>query len=193
MPFELPTGRLGQLLAVLVTLVMLAAVWFGTASPLLDWYDMRSETLAQRQVLLRHMRDLAATLPQLRSRAEGVAAGPGQTALLAGNNDAVAGAALLQSVQTLAAGLGANVASIENLPAEPAGAYRRIGLRVAFGAPWPALLHVLQTLASNAPRTLVDDLRLRVPPNREGAEAAGVDVTLAVYAYRAVAPGEGRP
>ena len=105
----------------------------------------------------------------------------------------LAGAALLQSVQALASGLGANVASIENLPAEPAGSYRRVGLRVAFGAAWPVLLHLLQNLATNSPRTLVDDLRLRVPPNREGTEAAGVDATLTVYAYRAVAPGEARP
>ena len=48
MRHTLPTGRLGQALAMGLTLLVLAALWLGVALPLLDWHAERAQAMEQR-------------------------------------------------------------------------------------------------------------------------------------------------
>ena len=57
------TGRRGQGLAVAIGVLLMALVWFGVVDPVWSWYQDRDLLLEQRQGLLRHMQDLAASLP----------------------------------------------------------------------------------------------------------------------------------
>ena len=61
------TGRRGQGLAVAIGVLLMALVWFGVVDPVWSWYEDRDLLLEQRQGLLRHMQDLAASLPSLRA------------------------------------------------------------------------------------------------------------------------------
>ena len=69
------TGRRGQGLAVAIGVLLTALVWFGVVDPARSWYEDRELLLEQRQGLLRHMQDLAASLPSLRAAS---AAKPGR-------------------------------------------------------------------------------------------------------------------
>jgi general secretion pathway protein M len=187
---DLPTGRRGRLLALGITLVLLGALWFGVAAPLLGWYADRAVELENRRAVARRMAALAETLPELRLQAQSVAAAaaPGRTGVedtLEGTSDAIAGAVLQQRLQEMAARAGAPLSSAEALPGEPAGAYRRIGVRVSLSTHWPALVRLLQAVAqAGSPRMLVDDLQLRSSPILLRAGPRPMEASFTVIAFR---------
>ena len=185
MDSALPEGPRGRILAVALTLTVLAALWFGCVQPLIDWHAARTESLAQRRTLLQRMTELVATLPDLQQEASSVRAPV--AALLEGSSDAVAGAALQGSVQSMATAAGAELSSIETLPAEQRGAYRRIGLRVATAAPWPVLIALLHAVEDGTPRMLVDDLQLRAPPVELRGTTSPVSAAFTIVAFRGAA------
>ena len=157
------------MLAAALLLLLLGMVWLMAASPLLAWHTDRADALAGRVALARRMAQVAQTLPDLqRQAAAAAAAGPTRSAVIEGGSDAVAGAAQQQALQEMAARAGATLSSTESLPAEPAGAYRRISLRVAVSAPWPVLVELLRQIALASPQMLVDDLQV------QGSRAIGV-------------------
>jgi general secretion pathway protein M len=187
---DLPTGRRGQLLALGLTIAVLGGLWVGVAAPLLDRYALRAEQVHARRALARRMAELAETLPAQREGARRVAA-PGRPAeegvVLEGASDAIAAAALQGRLQEMAARAGAPLSSVEALPGEAAGAWRRIGVRVAVNAPWPAIIRLLQGIGTASPRMLVDELQLRIPPLlRTGPRP--VEASFTVLAFRAEAP-----
>jgi hypothetical protein len=183
MDVSLPEGRRGQILATALTLTVLAAAWLGAGQPLLDWYQSGSDTLAQRQMLLKHMQAVAQTLETL-ERAP-AATKPETTPLLPGATDALAAAAMQNAVQAMAARAGVELASMETLPAEARGGYRRIGLRVSLTAKWPVLVDLLRTATQGEPRMLVDDVQLRVMPMPGNAAAMPVGASFTLLAFRA--------
>lgn len=191
----LPTGRRGQVLAVAIAAVALMVLWFGVVLPLVGWHAARGEAIERQRALAARMEALATSLPALRQRAASLAAGPAPQALLEGSSDAVAGAALQEQVQAMAVEAGAPLTSAEALPAEPAGAYRRISLRVALSAPYPVLVHLLAAIADATPRMLVDDLQVQAPPLGLRSVVLPMDATLTVLAFRAkeAAPGAASP
>ncbi len=75
-----------------------------------------------------------------------------------------------------------------SLPGEAAGAWRRIGVRVAVNAPWPAVVRLLQAIGAASPRMLVDDLQLRAPPLLLRTGPRPMDAGFTVYAFRAETP-----
>jgi general secretion pathway protein M len=187
MAASLPDGRRGQMLAMALSLAVAASVWAGVAAPLVAWHAEQAERLEQRQTLARRMAALAETLPALQAQAAATTkSGRAPNAVLEGNTDAVASAALQQLVQAMATGAGTSLSSVEVLPAEAVGDYRRIGLHVALAAPWPALVHLLQSIELASPPMLVDDLRVHGPPM--GTAALPMDASFTVLAFRA-----GRP
>jgi len=181
----LPTGTRGQVLAVAITVVLLAALWLGVAAPLLSWHGERADRLRQRQALAERMEMLAARLPELRREAANVASGPPPQTLLEGASDAVSGAQLQERLQTMAATAGAPINSAETLPAENRGAYRRIGLRLAVNAPYAALIRLLQSVEEATPRMLIDDVQVQSAPIVLDRSAPTLDASFSVYAFRA--------
>ncbi len=184
---SLPEGRRGQILATALTLTVLAAAWLGVGKPLVDWYQSGADTLAQRQMLLRHMEALAQTLPTLERTP--AAARPESTPLLSGATDALAAAAMQSAVQAMATRAGVELASMETLPAEARGGYRRIGLRVSLTAPWPVLVELLRTASQGEPRMLVDDVQLRVMRMPDNAVAMPISASFTLLAFRAASGG----
>jgi general secretion pathway protein M len=188
-PEGLPDGPRGRVLAAGLTLALLGALWFGVATPLIGWYQDRADELTQRRALLARMRTVAETLPELELRSGGVR--PAPAALLPGATDALAAAAMQSAVQALAAASGADLASMETLPAETRGGYRRIGLRVSLSAPWPVLVDLLRSAGQQQPRMLVDDVQFRAPSMQVRDAAAPVSASFTLVAFRAVPAGGG--
>jgi general secretion pathway protein M len=183
MDTALPDGRRGQILAIALTLAVLLALWLGVAAPLIGWYQAEAEALTQRQALLRHMQALADTLPALEHSP--AAAKPAAPVLLSGSTDALAAAAMQSAVQAMASRSGIELASMETLPAEPRGAYRRIGLRVSLTAPWPVVIDLLRAAGQGQPRMLVDDVQLRVSPVQGRNSAMPIGASFTLLAFRA--------
>ncbi len=190
-----PTGPRGRALALGLTGAALAVVWLAVGAPLLDSYDGWSEANARRADYARAMLEVTRRLPELRAAA--ARRGPDTTAaLLVGDTDAVAGAALDQAVGTMATAAGAQVASSEVLPSEAAGGYRRIALRVNVGGSWPVLVRLLQHLSRASPRIFVDDIGVHAQPVSDKERVLPIDTTLTLVGFRnpaAAAPAAAAP
>jgi general secretion pathway protein M len=185
---SLPTGRAGQLLALGLTLLVLAVFWLGVVAPLIEWHGERAEALAQQGALAMRMEALAAALPNLQEQTKAVAAsGVGEAALLDGDSDTTASASLQERLQAMFIQKGVQLRSVETLPGDDAGAYRRIGLRVTFDASWPVLIDLLKDLHLATPALLVDDLQVRPALHRISTAPGSFDVTCAIFAFRSAA------
>ncbi|WP_171616309.1 type II secretion system protein GspM [Roseicella sp. DB1501] len=185
MTLALPEGRAGSALAVLLLGGALLMLWLVGAAPLLARHAAAEDALRQRRALQHRLEAVAASLPLLQERAALVPdSGEAAPALLEGGTDAVAGASLQQAVRRMAGEAGATLFSVETLPAQPSGAYRRIGLRLSLAAPWPVLMQLLQAIGQARPRMAVDDLDLRQTQLRTGTEEALLNASLTLYAFR---------
>jgi general secretion pathway protein M len=187
MDTALPDGTRGRFLALALTVTLAAALWLGVAQPLISWHAARGEALAQRRALLQRMTALVATLPELQREASQHQAPA--AALLEGSSDAIAGATLQTAVQRMATAAGATLRSLETLPAEQSGHYRRISLRISTDAPWPVLIGLMRAIEQGTPQMLIDNLQLRAPPVELRAAATPISAALTVVAFRAASAG----
>jgi hypothetical protein len=190
MSTALPVGARGRALALALTALALAFLWFGAVAPLIAWYADRDERLQHDRTVSAHMMMMVQTLPALKQQAEAAAtrASGRQEKLLEGATDGIAAAALQGRVETLAGAAGTAVESAETLPAEPAGAHRAISVRIAMTAPWPALIRLLAALAGADTPIVVDQLQLRAPPRTSKDTDWPIDASFTVTGYRAAPP-----
>lgn len=175
----LPTGRNGQLLALGLTILVLAAFWLGVVMPVIDWHGERAE-------LVQRMEALVATRAAVQEQAKAVAAGgAGETALLEGDSESVASATLQELLQAMFMQAGVQLNSVETLPGDEAGAYRRIRLRVSFNASWPVLMALLKDFEIARPALLIDELSVQPALHRISTAPGTFDVTCAIFGFRA--------
>ena len=180
---SLPTGLRGRILAVALTGVVAAALWLVVAAPLISWHADRAEWLTSRRALALRMQQLADGLPALRRQAAALRSGPGAS-FVGGGNDAIAAAKLQDVVQKMADAAGVTLSSIAILAPEPAGAFRRIGLRVSIGyARWSAVISLLQAIEQATPPLMVDELELHSLPARERNAGPSIGATFSVLGF----------
>ena len=183
---SLPQGPRGRALALAVTLAGLALLWLAVAQPLLDAHAAAAAALARRETLAGRMADLAGSLPRLRLAAAALRAQPAAAAaVVEGGTDAIAGAALQGDMEAMTAHAGAHLTSVEALPGEAAGAYRRLALRVSVDATWPVLVGLLQAVEQATPRMFIDDLQLHATPAARTTRELPLDISFTLLAFRA--------
>jgi type II secretory pathway component PulM len=183
MDTALPTGRNGQYLAAGLAFLAVAALWLGIVSPVLDWYGGRSAQLDALRARAARETALIDMIPQLKLQAQSAAKTPTR-AVLTGNTDAIAGAALQEQVQSMASAANAQLTSIETLPGEQMNAYRRIGVRVALNAQLPVVIALLKAVEEAEPRLVVDDIRLSSTPVGPQNVQLPLDAAFTVYGFR---------
>jgi general secretion pathway protein M len=180
---DLPTGQRGQMLAAGLAVLTLSLLWLGLVTPVLQWYDNRSGQLELMRGRAAREIALIATLPELKEAAKAAAATP-STAMLTGASDAIAGATLQEQVQSMATSANAQLTSIETLPAEQVGLYRRIGVHVELSAQLDVITHLLSAVEEAQPRMLVDDIRLTATPIGLQTVQLPLDAAFTVYGFR---------
>lgn len=188
MKSSLPAGRTGQLLALGLTALVLAAIWQGFATPLIAWHRERAEALAQRTELARRMATLVTAAPALLQEAAAVAvAGAGNPALLEGDSDSTASASLQERLQAIFMQAGVPLNSVETLPGEAAGDYRLVRLRISFNAAWPVLMGLLREMYIATPVLLLDELQVQSVRHLIGPDQSTFDVSCSVFGFRSAA------
>ena len=183
MASTLPVGRRGRLVALGITALVAMVFWSAVVSPLVAFYAERAARLAERETLLRHMVQLAGEREALAARALRSGQPHAAGLPLDSSSDAVAAAMLQNLVQEMANSAGASLTSIENLPAESANGYRRVGIKVALSGTWPVLVRLLQAVEQSAQPMMIDDLRIhsQAPPIRMAQQAH--DASFSIYAF----------
>jgi general secretion pathway protein M len=171
----LPTGRI---LAAGLALLVLLVLWVGVLSPVLDWYDARAARLDDLRLRAAHEQALIDALPALKKAAAAAAAQPTR-AVLTGNTDAVAGAALQEQVQTMASAASVTLTSTDQLPG-----YRRIGVRIEMNAQLPVIVALLKSIEEAQPSMVVDDIHLTATPVGPQNVQLPLDASFTVYGFR---------
>jgi general secretion pathway protein M len=185
MTTDLPEGWRGRILALLLTIAVIATFWAGIVQPLIAWHGERADELDHQSVLARHMADIAATVPALRQNLDRRSGSLPASAAIDSQSDGLAGATLQGLVQDYVARAGARLNSAEILPAMQRGEWRRIGLRLSVTASLPALATLLQMIQHSSVTMLLDDVQLRAIPVRATSEAPIIDSAITVYGFRA--------
>lgn len=185
MATSLPEGPRGRALALGMTVIAAIILWLGALAPIWDWYDDRADTLRRQIALGWRMAALIDTLPALRkaveeSRGEATPS----SAVLAGATDALAAAALQQKLDAMAIAAGLRIGSAEILPAQPAGEFRSIAVRITVTAPWRAMVALLRAMAESDVPLVTDDLQVRAQPGNNRDPDLLVDVGFTVTGYR---------
>ncbi len=183
MAFVLPSGRQGRVLAVGLVVVAVVVLWLGVLAPVFDFYGARADEVDALRARVTRGAALIEALPALTREAASADRTPTQ-AVLQGGSDAIAGATLQEQVQAMAAGANAQLTSIETLPGEQVGAYRRIGVRVELSAQLAVVTHLLAAVEQAQPSMLVDDIRLTATPVGPQNTQLPLDVAFTVYAFR---------
>ncbi|RUT26392.1 general secretion pathway protein GspM [Asaia sp. W19] len=178
---DLPEGRRGQVLAIGLLLSGLALVWLLCLGPLIGLYAGRAAHIAQKRETLARMTRLQETLPHLRQTAARRATG--ESRLITGGSDAIAGANLQDRLQHLSTAFSVELSSSETLPPLSEGRYRRIGLHVTLTGPYAALIQVLTAFETEAPAMAVDALHLHAAESEDGTTDR-MACEMNVYAYR---------
>jgi hypothetical protein len=181
----LPQGRPGQVLAVALLVVAGFVLWLGAVSPVLFFYADRADEIGRVAARIARERALIASLSALRAAAAQASDQPA-AALLTGNNDAVAGAALQEQVQGIASGQSATLTSIETMPAEQRGAFRRIGVHIQMTAQLEVVTGMMAAIERAAPAMVIDDVHLAggADSGLPNTPPAPIDTSFSVYAFR---------
>jgi hypothetical protein len=188
----LPTGRRGQILAAGLAALALSLFWLGGIAPLLEIYATREDQVDDLRARASQEALLIEALPALTRTAEMASRMPTH-AVLAGNSDAIAGAALQEQVQSMASSVNAQLTSIETLPGEQAGSYRRIGVRVELSAQLGVIIHLLAAIEEAQPSMLLDDIHLTATPVGPQNAQLPLDSAFTVYAFRVGTAKEDQP
>jgi general secretion pathway protein M len=182
----LPDGRRGKALALGLLALLALAFHLAILSPVLAVYEERAERLEQRRELARRYENAAKDLPRLRASAEeGGEASPDEDLLLTGSSDAIAAAMLQSQLKELVEEEGATLASAAMLPAADAGAFRRVGVRVAFAGDLTLLTSVLRNLDEERPVLATGNFELRAGNAEDSDDNPTLTVALDVFGYRA--------
>ena len=137
------------------------------------------------------MREVAATLPALRSASANTASrGENtQTAMLPGTTDAVAAADLQERIQRMAATAGASLTAVETLPATTQGTWHKVTLRISLNAPWPVLMDLLRSVEMSPTRILVDDVHFHSATVVAHPTVMPVQASMLIYGFRSAQAG----
>jgi len=185
----------GRMAALALLLALLALVWLAGVAPLLDGYRTDRETVAFASEQLPRLRRLAGEAPMLRAELDRAARDPaGQTRLLGGTSDALAGADLQNRVSRDATRYGLALRSAQILPPAAEEGFRRIGIRVALEGSLGGLRRLLYDIETAPTFLFVDNIEIRsrsggrIVQRRNTQQQAEAEERLAirfdVYGYR---------
>ena len=187
LPASLTTGYQGRLLALLLLLVVLGAVYLVVAAPLIELYASREAGLENKRMLVPRLKAAADQLPALRARVTQLRA-PADArnwVTLEGSSDAIASANLQSHIEELATSAGVTIGSTESLPVEVRGGYRAIGLRYTLTGPYEALVKLLAKLEAATPPLVIENLHIHGVLRRPGTPmASALDAGLDVIGFR---------
>jgi hypothetical protein len=154
-----PRHQRALALAILLASVALAlALVLGPVLMLHRHYDEAIGEMAERIAKLRRV---AAQAPELRRALDAMRERDGRRFFLKNTAPNLAGAELQELVKATVEGNGGRITTSQNTSARDDGRFKQIGVNVQFFASTPALQKVLNSLESQQPYLLVDNITVR--------------------------------
>ena len=162
---------ISRMTAVGILLAILLAIYGVLVSPLVSAYSQINGAIAQSSELLTRYQRVTAQYPDLeelldRVNADHIASG----VYLPGDTDALAAARLQEIVNSRVESNGAQVRSVQILPAKVDGDFRRVGVRIQLIATVAAVARILYAFEAGGTFLFVDNLDVS---NRKSRRRAG--------------------
>ncbi len=187
---------MGRLLAALLLIFALGLVDGVIVDPLFGSYGAAEARLEAARARLARYRDIAAAADGIesaaaRTRAERAASG----VFLVGDTDALAAAALQNTIGALAREAGAELRSVQSLPPEESEGLVRVRLKSQLITTTRGLKRLLLALETGRPLLFVDAIKVRarlgrIAPRTDALEVGAdlmVDLTISGYRLGEVA------
>jgi general secretion pathway protein M len=170
-----------RLLAVILLVVAVGAVWVLAVEPVTARYEAYERSIAQSQELLaRHLR-IAAARDELESQLlELQRAHAASGRFLEGGSIELVAAEVQNKVKTLIDAHGASLKSMQALAPEEAGGFRKVTVRVNMTGDTQALQKIIYAVETANPYLFLDniDVRSRRPRARRGQAASESDLQI---------------
>ena len=185
-------GRwVNRILAILLLGLALGLVHLVIVEPLFGSYDAAEARLEEARSRLARYRDIAAAADRVEraaalARAERVSSG----VFLVGDTDALAAAALQNTIGALAREAGAELRSVQSLPPEEREGLVRVRLKSQLITTTRGLKRLLHALETGRPLLFVDAVKIRarlgrIAPRTDALEVdADLMVDLTISGYR---------
>jgi len=175
--------------AITLLLGALATVYVVVVLPLLGEFRRNEEAIAEAAEMLARFQSATVTqagieaqLDQLRQRQ----AQQGYT--LTGSTDALAAVELQDRIKMVVRESGGVVRSVQTLPPEDEGSFRRIAVRLQMTTTTESLFNIVYSLETMLPLLFVDNVDVQSRPVRLSADQPATDpvltVSLDLYGYR---------
>ncbi len=182
---------LNRALAALLLIFALGLVEMVIAEPLFGSYEAAKARLEEARSRLARYRAIAASTDRVeRAAAQARAERASSGIFLVGNTDALAAAALQNTIGALAREAGAELRSVQSLPAEESEGLVRVRLKSQLITTTRGLKRLLHALETGRPLLFVDAIKIRarlgrIAPRTDALEVnADLMVDLTISGYR---------
>jgi general secretion pathway protein M len=181
--------HLSRPLALGVLALILCFIGLFVVLPLVSGYSERSTALAENEALTSRYLQQAGREAAMEAELQGLADLQRSSGFyLSGETEAVAAAAMQDYFRALAAESGAEVKSIQSLPAQSEAGLSRVSVRVALVATSESFYRLLHSLEGGSPYVYVENLELQMQRKSGGLgkidESGKLSLRLDLYGFR---------
>ncbi len=154
-------GWVSRFAALALSAGVVFALYVLVVAPIVAAYAETDAAVTQAAELLDRYRRVAAARPALQERLDALESRQSEIGTyLGGHTDALAGAELQELVNATVAKGGGGLRSVQILPVQTDGGFRRIGVRVQMTATIAQVLRVLHGLEAGSTLLFVDNLEV---------------------------------
>lgn len=173
-----------RLAAVALLLVVPALPFLAVVRPLLDAHAERADQIAELETKAQRLGAVAAAGAELTRQREALAERRDQGGLLlSGASEALAAAALQNTLKAAAARAGGDLRSTQALAVTEEKGFRRIAVRALLASDAEGLRTLLHAVESARPPLFVDGLEVRGRARTSDAEEPRLDIRIDIFGY----------
>jgi len=184
-----PVAMAGRFAAVALLLGALAAVYVAIAHPLLGEFRRNEEAIAGTVQMLARFQDVTVMRAGIEAQLNELRQREAQAGyILTGSTDALAAAELQDRIKMVVRESGGVVRSVQALPPEDEGSFRRIAVRLQMTTTTESFFNVVYSLETMLPALFVDNIDVQSRSAKPAADKPATDpvltVNLDLYGYR---------
>ena len=189
----LTTPFVSRLVAILLLLTVVAAVYLHVMDPMIAAYADVEDRLVESRKLIQHFDRLAVRGPVYASRLAALESEDrAKGYYLAGDTDALAAANLQDRLTRLIDANSGVLRSLQPMPGSDEHGFRRIAVRVSIAATTEMLVRTLRDIEAGLPVLFIDNVEIRTDTASDGGSGIdgvswngepGLAVAFEVYGY----------
>jgi general secretion pathway protein M len=184
-------ASLRRIAAVALLLLLLGGAYLLGVRPLIATYSQNEAAIVEAQGLLARLRNVAAAEEDLQEKVQVISERQDlQSYYLTKETDALAAADLQDRVKLTVDKNGGTIRSIQTLPGEDDGEFRRVTLRVQMTTTTESVLRIAHAFEAGQPILFLDNVDIQSHSTRRTGEQQPetepmLTVSLDLYGYRA--------